>query len=200
MKVEIDVIDFDGLNKEMAYVSFMNKTYPNRVSLVSLRRELNAKSIQSQYPIFYDIALQSIKELEKSYPWLEFYENLLISRAFRYWDYKEFESISKIKSVSVYVSTTLEKNHANILCYILKRIFQTKITIIGSEYGKTVFNSQVQSKQFEKADLVVSNHLFYQGNPKVLIVDDVIENARLETIKQSIDKILFENMSQGIEE
>ena len=200
MKVEIDVIDFDGLKKEMAYVSFMNQTYASPVKLVSLRSELNAKSIKSQYAIFYDVALQSIKELEKSYPWLEFYENLLISRAFRYWDYKEFESISKIKSVSVYVSTTLEKNHADILSHLLKKIFQTKIEIIGSEYGKTVFNSRIPNALFEEADLVVTNHLFYQGNDKVLIVDDVIENARLESIKQSIDEILFENMSQGIEE
>jgi len=200
MKVDKDVVEFDGLRKEMAYVSFMNKTYPKSMKLISLRSELNAKSIKSQYPLFYDITQQSLASVAQKAPWLSSYENILISRTFRYWDYRAFESISKIKSVTVFVSTSLEKNHADILCYILKRKFQTKITIIGSEYGKSLFNSQTPSKALKEADLVITNHLFYRGMDKVVVVDDVIENSRLERIKQRIDNQLIENMSDGIEE
>lgn len=200
MQVSETVLDFTGIKKEMAYVTFMNEEYPYRMNLVSLRSELNAKSIQSQYPIFHDIVSESIEELSNKAPWLVFYKTILISRVFRYWDYREFESLSKIRPVYVAVSTTLEKNHADILVYMLKQTFQTKIDIIFIEYQKTLFNSKDNHKQLEEADLVITNHMFYEELDNVIIVDDVIETYRLEEIKQSIDSILLKNTTQGLTE
>ncbi|UUV98617.1 helix-turn-helix domain containing protein [Vagococcus luciliae] len=199
MKVDEKVLDYQGIKKELAYVSFMNDVYPYQLNLVSLRSELNAKSIKLQYPIFYDIVSQSLKELEINTPWIRFYKPLLISRAFRYWDYKEFESLTKIKPVSIVVSTTLEKNHAEILSYILKQTFQAKIRIVGLEYEKTLFNSKETRDSLNKVDIVITNHLFYHDLDNVIIVDDVIENNRLEAIKRLIDGILMKNTEQGLE-
>ncbi|MGX6970821.1 helix-turn-helix domain-containing protein [Vagococcus bubulae] len=200
MKVEENVLDYQGIKKELAYVSFMNQAYPHQINLVSLRSELNAKSIKMQYPIFYDVVSQSLKELEKTNPWLHFYEFLLISRVFRYWDYRAFESLTKIRPVSMVISTTLEKNHAEILHYILKQTFQTKIDIVGLEYEKTLFNSKETMDSLKKVDIVITNHLFYHELDNVIIVDDVIEGYRLEMIKRSIDRILVSNTEQGLEE
>ncbi|MCI0130930.1 hypothetical protein [Vagococcus sp. CY53-2] len=50
--------------------------------------------------------------------------------------------------------------------------------------------------------MVITNHLFYHDLENVIIVDDVIENNRLEAIKRSIDSILMkniENTEQGLE-
>lgn len=50
--------------------------------------------------------------------------------------------------------------------------------------------------------MVITNYLFYHDLENVIIVDDVIENNRLEAIKRSIDSILMkniENTEQGLE-
>lgn len=200
MKVEVSVIDLEGVSKELAYVSFMNKEYPHPINLVSLRSELNARAIEEQYPVFYNIVSESLDELVQKNPWIKFYQFLLISRVFRYWDYREFESISKIKSVSIAISTTLEKNHADILAYILKQTFQTKVDVVFIEYGKTLFNSRENIDQLLDIDLVITNHLFYKELDNVVIVDDVIENYRLATLKRVIDTKLMTHSLQGLTE
>ena len=43
----------------------MNAEYPYPMNLVSLRSELNATSIQSRYPVFYESVTNSIDFLAK---------------------------------------------------------------------------------------------------------------------------------------
>lgn len=196
MQVESSVLDFNGIKKELAYVTFMNAEYPYPMNLVSLRSELNAKSIQSRYPVFYESVTNSIEVLAKDVTWLTYYNYLLISRVFRYWDYRSFEKLSKIKPVSLAISTTLDKNHADILAYMLKQTFQSKLDIVFKEYGKTLFNSEENKNRLEKVDLVISNHSFYHQLNHNIIVDDVIETYRLEEIKRAINLILMKHTRQ----
>lgn len=65
MHVESSVLDFNGIKKELAYVTFLNTEYPYPMNLVSLRSELNATSIQSRYPVFYESVTNSIDFLAK---------------------------------------------------------------------------------------------------------------------------------------
>ncbi|MGX4686961.1 helix-turn-helix domain-containing protein [Vagococcus sp. JNUCC 83] len=196
MQVEDSVLDFEGIKKELAYVTFMNEEYPHPMSLVSLRSELNASSIQARYPVFYDSVSDSIEVLSKDVSWLIYYKHLLISRVFRYWDYRSFEQLSKIKPVSIAISTTLEENHADVLAYMLKQTFQSKVDIVFKEYDKTLFNSENNKKELEGIEIVITNHMFYRQLDNNIIVDDVIETYRLEGIKQTINSLLMKHTRQ----
>lgn len=188
MKTDDAVFDRESLAKDIAYTLFLKDNYPYKMSYINHRGYFNAMAIQLKYPIFYDAVMTSFSKLPNEFIWINHYSLELINSIFRYWHASEYDYITKVNQVKVYISTTLNENQAKLNQYIFEKTFQQKVKVIGYEYNRTSFNTQ-HTELIDDADVIVANHLFYSTLDNVIVVNDVIDDAKLYYINNRLDTI-----------
>lgn len=189
MQTDVSVFDKELLVKDIGYILFVRDKYPYKMSYINHRGYFNSVAIQIKYPIFYQAVMDSFNQLSKDYAWLAHYAPELMNSLFRYWKAQDYGYITKINQVKVFISTTLNENQAKLNQYIFEKAFKNKMNIIGYEYEQTSFNSETTNPLLEEAELVICNHLFYQELDKIIVVDDIIDDAKLYSINQRLDKM-----------
>ncbi|MGX4686963.1 helix-turn-helix domain-containing protein [Vagococcus sp. JNUCC 83] len=189
MKTNTTVFHKDLVTKDVAYVLFIKEYYPYRMSYINHRGYFNYVAIQLKYPIFFQAVMDSFSELPKEYAWISSYSSELINSFFRYWKASDYDFITKVNQVSIYLSTTLNENQAKLNQYLFEKMFQQKINIIGYEYNQTSFTVDKTNKLLNQADVIICNHQFYSDFTNVIVVDDIINDAKLYNINKTIDSI-----------
>lgn len=189
MKAEENVFDAESLIKDVSYVLFIKDYYPYKMSYINHRGYFNYVAIQLKYPVFFQAVLDSFSELPNEYKWFSSYAPELINSLFRYWKATDYDYITKVNQVSVYLSTTLNENQAKLNQYIFEKAFQQKINIIGYEFNQTRFTTDKTNDLLNQADLIICNHLFYSDLENVIVVDDIVDDAKLYNINKHLDSI-----------
>lgn len=189
MNAPIDVFEKELVIKDIAYVLFSKKKYPYKTSYISHRGYFNSHAIFLKYPIFYRCVQETFAELPTDYQFISLASVELINSLFRYWKAEEYDYITKINQVKLYISTTLNENQAKMIQYIFEKAFSNKIDVIGYEYEKTRFNRDETNPLIQEADLVICNHLYYSDLTNVMSVDDIIDDATLYQMNQRLDDI-----------
>ena len=189
MNAPAHVFNQELVVKDIAYVLFVREKYPYTMSYINHRGYFNSEAIRHKYPVFYRAVMQAFEELPEEHRFMAHYSTELINSLFRYWLVDDYDYITQINQVNIFISTTLDANQAKMIQYIFEKAFNNKINVIGYEYGKTGFNSDKENPLFKKADLIICNHLFYKQLPNVMVVDDIIDDAKLLNINHRLDTI-----------
>lgn len=195
MKTEIGVFDKTLLVKDIGYILFVKENYPYKMSYINHRGYFNSAAIQIKYPVFYQAVMDSFNQLSNDHIWLATYASELINSLFRYWNAQDYGYITSINQVKVFISTTLNENQVKLNQYIFEKSFKNKMVVIGYECQKASCNIDPTNKMLAEAELVICNHQFYQGLDNIIIVDDIIDDAKLYYINQRLNKIQTEKMT-----
>lgn len=186
MDLQIDKPSILGIAKSIAYFDMLHQLYPFATYFINHRSYFAVLPIKKEFSSFYHSYTDSIQQIRQKVPWIAKYSDEILSSTFIHWKNLQQMMIKQRGAVKIFISTTLGKDHIDLLTFFLEHNFNPIINIIGFEYAKTNYKQKRPYYLINLADLIITNHDSEFNSDNLIIINDIPTARNLDTIRREI--------------